>query len=77
MITTTTVGAYPKPPYVPISDWFSKTRRATALAVYIAGNYIGTGLSLLLGGLLVTWWKQRFPVAPPFGLQGWQVTFWR
>lgn len=24
MIATTTVGAYPKPPYVPISDWFTK-----------------------------------------------------
>ncbi len=23
MIRTTTIGAYPKPAYVPISDWFS------------------------------------------------------
>lgn len=22
---TTTIGAFPKPPYVPISDWFVKT----------------------------------------------------
>ena len=23
-LTTTTIGAYPKPAYVPISDWFTK-----------------------------------------------------
>ena len=27
MIVTTTIGAYPKPAYVPISDWFNATPR--------------------------------------------------
>lgn len=58
-----------------ISDWFTKSKRATALGVYIAGNYLGSALSLLLGGLITTRWKHAFPQHPPWGLAGWQVTF--
>ena len=35
--------------YSLISDWFPKRQRATALAIYSSGLYIGGGVSLLIG----------------------------
>jgi len=58
-----------------ISDWFSKTKRATALGVFSSGLIIGSGLALLLGGLIDSHWNLAHPAAKPFGLEGWQVTF--
>ena len=34
MISTTTIGAYPKPDYVPISDWFSDSHNCNGPADY-------------------------------------------
>jgi MFS family permease len=61
--------------YSLISDWFSKARRATALGIFSAGMNIGIGLALALGGLVVSHWNLAYPVAKPFGLEGWQVAF--
>jgi MFS family permease len=59
-----------------LSDYFSPARRATVLAIYASGIYIGTGLSLGIGGLVVDRWDLAFPGGTaPFGLRGWQVAF--
>ncbi len=62
--------------YSLLSDCFPRARRATALAVYSSGIYIGSGLGLGLGGLIVDRWDAAFGAgASPFGLRGWQVAF--
>lgn len=59
--------------YSLISDLFPKVRRATALAIYSLGVYVGIGLSSSLGGAVVDGWSATFPVGQePFGLRGWQ-----
>jgi MFS family permease len=63
--------------YSLISDWFPKTMRATALAIYSSGLYLGGGVSLLIGGAIVERWKAAYPIAAeaPLGLAGWQAAF--
>ena len=63
--------------YSLISDWFPKKRRGLALALYSSGLYIGGGLSLGLGGLVVQNWNKAYPVKElaPLGLAGWQAAF--
>lgn len=61
--------------YSLISDWFPKRMRATALAIYSSGLYLGGGISLLIGGAIVENWESLYPVNPPFGLAGWQAAF--
>lgn len=61
--------------YSLISDWFPKKMRATALAIYSSGLYIGGGVSLLIGGAIVERWNLAYPVDAPLGLAGWQAAF--
>jgi MFS family permease len=61
--------------YSLISDWFPKRLRATALALYSSGIYIGGGASLFIGGLIVKQWDSAYPVGAPLGLKGWQAAF--
>lgn len=61
--------------YSLISDYFPARLRATALAIYSSGLYIGGGISLLIGGLVVENWNGAFPENPPLGLAGWQAAF--
>ncbi len=61
--------------YSLISDWFPKKMRGTALAIYSAGLYLGGGISLAIGGLIVENWNQAYPGGGPGGLVGWQVAF--
>ncbi|SMQ69261.1 Sugar phosphate permease [Altererythrobacter xiamenensis] len=61
--------------YSLISDWFPKKMRATALAIYSSGLYIGGGVSLLIGGAIVERWNAAYPVEAPLGLAGWQAAF--
>lgn len=63
--------------YSLISDWFPKKRRGLALALYSSGLYLGGGLSLGLGGLVVENWNDAYPVKElaPLGLAGWQAAF--
>ena len=61
--------------YSLISDWFPARLRATALAIYSSGLYIGGGISLLIGGLIVDRWNASFPDGGPMGLAGWQAAF--
>lgn len=58
-----------------LSDVFPPSRRATALAIYSSGIYLGAGLGLGVGGLVVGRWDAAFGAAPPLGLRGWQVAF--
>ncbi|MEL7445929.1 MAG: MFS transporter [Pseudomonadota bacterium] len=61
--------------YSLISDWFPARLRATALAIYSSGLYIGGGISLAIGGLIVDQWNTAFPDGGPLGLAGWQAAF--
>ncbi|WP_298470331.1 MFS transporter [uncultured Erythrobacter sp.] len=61
--------------YSLISDWFPKKMRATALAIYSSGLYIGGGVSLLIGGAIVEQWNAAYPSDAPLGLAGWQAAF--
>lgn len=62
--------------YSLISDWFPARLRATALAIYSSGLYIGGGVSLAIGGVIVDRWNVAFPQGDPwFGLAGWQAAF--
>src|SRR5262249_18625426 len=56
-----------------LSDYFPPSRRATVLAVYSSGIYLGAGLGLAVGGLVVGRWDAAFPTGQPLGLHGWQV----
>jgi MFS family permease len=61
--------------YSLLSDWFPPARRASVLALYSSGIYIGAGLGLGIGGLIVDRWEDAFPIDAPFGLRGWQVAY--
>jgi len=61
--------------YSLISDYFPKRQRATALAIYSSGLYIGGGVSLFIGALIVQGWIEVYPQGGPLGLVGWQAAF--
>ena len=61
--------------YSLISDYFPKRQRATALAIYSSGLYIGGGISLFIGALIVKSWNEAYPVGGPLDLVGWQAAF--
>ena len=61
--------------YSLISDYFPKKQRATALAIYSSGLYLGGGVSLFIGALIVEAWNNSYPAGGPLGLVGWQAAF--
>ncbi|MBT2135123.1 MFS transporter [Croceibacterium sp. LX-88] len=61
--------------YSLIADWFPQRLRATAIGIYSAGLFVGSGLSLLLGGMIVEGWNRAWPDGGPGGLVGWQAAF--
>lgn len=62
--------------YSLLSDWFPRERRATVLGLYSSGIYLGAGLGLGIGGLIVNRWDVAFALgSAPFGLKGWQAAF--
>jgi MFS family permease len=62
--------------YSLISDWFPKRMRATALAIYSSGLYLGGGISLFIGAQVVERWNAAYPAGTaPLGLAGWQAAF--
>ena len=60
-----------------LGDYFPPRLRATAVAIYSSGVYIGAGVGMLIGGQIVDRWDRSFPVRAdaPFGLAGWQAAF--
>lgn len=62
--------------YSLLQDYFPREKRATVLALYSAGIYIGVGASLIFGGAVLAYWDSHYtPATQPFGLAGWQATF--
>ncbi|MEM7283173.1 MAG: MFS transporter [Pseudomonadota bacterium] len=60
-----------------LSDYFSPKVRATVLAIYASGIYLGAGIGLFLGGAIVESWHMWYPDAAlaPLGLKPWQAAF--
>ncbi len=58
-------------------DYFSPKVRTTVVSVYAAGIYVGSGLGLYLGGMVLDSWNTAFsdPTLAPLGLKGWQAAF--
>jgi MFS family permease len=62
--------------YSLLQDYFPKSMRATVLALYGSGIYIGAGAALLFGGEVIRYWESHYTAATaPFGLSGWQATY--
>jgi MFS family permease len=63
--------------YSIISDYFPPNRRSTALGVYGAGIYLGSGLALLLGGVVIGLASgKEVHVVPVLGeVRAWQMIF--
>ncbi len=62
--------------YSLLQDYFPKAMRATVLAIYSAGIYIGAGAALVFGGEVIKYWDAHYSAATaPFGLSGWQATY--
>ena len=60
-----------------LADYFPPRLRATVLAIYSSGIYIGAGIGIFLGGAVVEWWAVLYPdvADAPFGLKGWQAAY--
>lgn len=61
--------------YSLIADWFPARLRGTALGIYSSGLFVGSGLSLLFGGMIAQTWNTTWPGGGPLGLAGWQAAF--
>jgi MFS family permease len=59
-----------------VPDYVPERSRALAMSVLTSGNYVGTGLAMLLGGELVQWAARAKPVPPLLGpLSSWKLSF--
>lgn len=63
--------------YSLLYDYFSPKVRTTVLAIYNGGVYLGMGIGLFLGGMVLDSWNSAWPEASlaPFALKGWQAAF--
>ena len=63
--------------YSMLGDYYPPRLRATVIAIYAGGVYIGAGIGIFLGGAVLDAWSASYPdsSAAPFGLKGWQVAF--
>ena len=63
--------------YSLISDSFPQEKRARAMSVYTMGLYLGVGVALLLGGLIIDFVENAGTVSLPLlgELYSWQLTF--
>ncbi|HSW15065.1 MAG TPA: MFS transporter [Solimonas sp.] len=64
--------------YSMIADYFPPERRATAISVYSAGIYLGSGIAFLLGGLVIHFVSAQGEVMLPLvgSTRPWQVVFY-
>lgn len=60
-----------------LSDYFPPGLRTTVISIYYSGVYIGLGVGVFLGGLILDTWQSMYtdPAVAPLQLKGWQVTF--
>lgn len=59
-----------------LADIFPARNRASALAVYLSGSFLGSALAMILGGYIVEHWSDicaAVPLAGACGLAGWQA----
>jgi MFS family permease len=63
--------------YSMLSDYYPPRLRATVMAIYSSGVYIGGGIGLFIGGLILDSWASAYPdpSVAPLGLKGWHVAF--
>lgn len=63
--------------YSMLADYYPARLRATVLAIYSSGVYIGGGIGLFLGGFVMETWNSAFPdpASAPLELKGWHVAF--
>jgi MFS family permease len=62
--------------YSLLQDYFPKRMRATILALYASGIYIGSGASTMFGSQVIKYWEEHYTNSPaPFALKGWQATY--
>lgn len=61
--------------YSLISDYFPARQRATALAIYSSGLYLGGGISLFIGAKISQVWDAAYPGGGIGGFVGWQAAF--
>ena len=63
--------------YSMLSDYYSPRLRATVLAIYSSGVYIGGGIGLFLGGFVMETWNGAYPdpTSAPLELKGWHAAF--
>ncbi|MFM7028373.1 MAG: spinster family MFS transporter [Chakrabartia sp.] len=62
--------------YSLLQDYFPKSVRATVLALYSSGIYIGSGASLIFGAEVIRYWSAHYTAeTAPLGLSGWQATY--
>ncbi len=61
--------------YSMLADYYPPHLRATVIAIYAAGVFIGAGIGIFLGGYILEAWAAAYPADAPFGLKGWQVAF--
>jgi len=60
-----------------LSDCYPPRLRATVIAIYSSGVYIGGGIGLFLGGFIMETWNGWYPdvAAAPLNIKGWQAAF--
>lgn len=61
--------------YSLIADLFTPEKRGRAMGVFSTAAFLGSGLSLLGGGAVVTLVSAVPPSAVPLGLHSWQIAF--
>ncbi|MEE4300156.1 MAG: MFS transporter [Pseudomonadales bacterium] len=63
--------------YSMLSDYYHPRHRATVIGIYSSGVYIGGGVGLIIGGVILDGWADAFPDrgSAPLGLAGWQAAF--
>ena len=63
--------------YSMLSDYYPQRLRATVIAIYSSGVYIGGGIGLFLGGFIMETWNGAFPDPSdaPLQLKGWHAAF--
>lgn len=63
--------------YSLLYDYFPARVRTTVLAIYSSGVFIGQGIGIFLGGILLQAWVAHYPdpAMAPLGLKGWQFAF--
>jgi MFS family permease len=61
--------------YSLIGDWFSARRQGLAMGIYSLGVYLGSGLALVAGGLVMKHVPQTVTVPSLGAMHGWQLAF--